>query len=170
MSILAALPMTFERLIGSERLPVEREPASFSIVIPGEPQAKGRPRITTIGGRPRAITPERTRNYESEIRAIGAEKWGERVPLDDVDIELYVGVFRSIPSSWSLKKQAAARDGLVRPRVKPDWDNYGKAASDALNGIVFRDDSLVTDAHVAKRYSERPRLEITVFWTPITGA
>lgn len=163
MSLLS-LATSFENLIGTSRLPDPREPAAFAIVIPGEPQAKGRPRITTIGGRPRAITPERTRNYESEIRAIAAEKWGERAPLDEIDVELYVGVFRSIPSSWSLKKQAAAKAGLVKPRSKPDWDNYGKAACDALNGIVFRDDSLVTDAHVAKRYAERPRLEITVFW------
>ena len=44
----------------------------------------------------------------------------------------------------------------------PDADNFSKAALDGCNAIIFRDDRLVTDLIVRKRYSERPRLVITV--------
>ena len=42
-----------------------------------------------------------------------------------------------------------------------DLDNILKML-DGLNGIVWGDDSQITDAVVRKRYSDRPRLEIIV--------
>lgn len=139
--------------------------SAFALTIPGEPVAKGRPRITTIGGHARSYTPARTRSYEAEIRAIAAEEWGQREPLDDVQIEVAVYVFRPIPASWSGRKQLAASKGQVRPTTKPDADNYAKSACDALNGVVFRDDALITDLVVRKFYDIRPRMEIHLHWT-----
>ena len=34
----------------------------------GEPVAKGRPRFASIGGKPRAFTPAKTRKYESALQ------------------------------------------------------------------------------------------------------
>lgn len=46
---------------------------------------------------------------------------------------------------------------------KSDWDNFHKLSMDALTGIVWEDDSLITDANVHKRYDkENPRIEITI--------
>ena len=66
------------------------------------------------------------------------------------------------PKSMSKKKRLAALNDELRPSTRPDVDNYAKAALDGCNAIIFRDDSLVTDLIVRKRYSERPRLVITV--------
>jgi len=38
------------------------------------------------------------------------------------------------------------------PTCKPDWDNLAKSVIDALNNVFWRDDSLITDALVSKRY------------------
>ena len=43
-----------------------------------------------------------------------------------------------IPHSWSLKKKHAAQLKLIMPTCKPDWDNLGKSAADALNEIVYK--------------------------------
>lgn len=151
-------------LAGGLSLPqVER--CTWSLIVPGEPVAKGRPRIGVINGHAMAFTPSKTRTYESEIRALAYAAWGAgRLPLDNVAVELTVRVYRAIPISWSQKKQAAAREGSIRPLVKPDTDNFWKSAADALNGVVLRDDSLIVDAHVSKWYSDRPRLEIVLAW------
>lgn len=44
-----------------------------------------------------------------------------------------------------------------------DWDNVHKISQDALNGIVWEDDSQIDEAHVYRRYDPMdPRIEIEV--------
>ena len=45
---------------------------------------------------------------------------------------------------------------------KPDADNLGKAALDALNKIVFNDDCQVVDLRVLKIASSTPSLRIQI--------
>ena len=66
-----------------------------------------------------------------------------------------------IAKSWPQKKQFAAECNALRPIGKPDLDNYAKIL-DALNLIVWNDDSQVVDLTVFKYYDHAPRLEITV--------
>lgn len=47
---------------------------------------------------------------------------------------------------------------------KRDWDNYNKLCTDAMEGIVFKDDVQIVDAAVYKRYDKNnPRIEIELF-------
>lgn len=133
----------------------------LSFTIPGVPVAKGRPKLSTRGGFARAYTPAKTRHYEDMIRCEAANAMGERVPLDE-PVSLVVTAYVAAPKSLSKVKRAAAMDGTLKPVTRPDLDNYAKAALDGCNAIIFRDDSLVTDLIVRKRFSERPRLTITV--------
>jgi Holliday junction resolvase RusA-like endonuclease len=53
----------------------------------------------------------------------------------------------------------------TRPSVRPDLDNYVKALKDALNGIVWSDDSRICDLWAEKHYAAegtRPRIEMRV--------
>lgn len=84
-----------------------------------------------------------------------------RKPPTEKPVALLVHSFRSIPASWSNRDHAAAVIGGILPTSRPDWDNYGKI-TDALNGIVWNDDSQVVDGRVIKRYSERPGLRIEI--------
>lgn len=133
----------------------------ITLVVPGAPVAKGRPKITTIGGRARAFTPSKTRHYESEVGRSGYDAMEGAAPFDQplcVTITAYV----QMPKSLSRDKREKALAGTLLPITKPDVDNYAKAAVDGLNGIVFRDDSVVTDLLVRKRYAASPRLEIII--------
>lgn len=42
---------------------------------------------------------------------------------------------------------------------KPDWDNIGKLVCDALNRVVYRDDSQINSGLVRKRYCEPGEVE-----------
>lgn len=62
----------------------------------------------------------------------------------------------------SKKEKARRIRGTVLPIVKPDCDNYIKSLLDGMNGVVWKDDALITDIFAHKRYSDKPRIEITI--------
>jgi Holliday junction resolvase RusA-like endonuclease len=135
-----------------------------TIHLPGPPRGKGRPRFRLMhkGAQVfgKTYTDEKTRSYETLLREAAQAVMGDR-PLLDGALHLVMEARMAVPASWSKKKQAAALAGGVHPTGKPDLDNLVKVL-DALNGVVWRDDSLIVSADVRKSYSDRPGLTITV--------
>lgn len=132
-----------------------------SFAVMGLPVPKGRPRLTTRGGIARAYTPEKTRSYEDAVRIAAVEAMGGREPLADA-VTVSVTAYLPMPKRLTKAQRALALDGAIMPTTRPDADNYAKAALDACNAILFRDDAQVTDLIVRKRYAAVPRLLITV--------
>lgn len=138
---------------------LSREPIRFH--VPGIPVAKGRPRITTRGGKVRSFTPPKTVAFESLV-ALAAERAMEGSDPLDGPVSLTLHVELPIPQSWSLKKKSAAMSGLTQPTGRPDLDNYIKAISDGGNGILWADDSQITLLTAAKRYASQPGVHVEV--------
>jgi Holliday junction resolvase RusA-like endonuclease len=118
---------------------------------------KERVRMTRQG---HAYTPERTVNYESRLALAAQQVMAGRALLDgplEVSVEAHMPVAESKPKKW----RAAALAGEIRPVKKPDWDNFGKIL-DALNLVVWVDDSQIVEGRVRKFYSDQPRMEIHV--------
>lgn len=145
------------------------------IEVPGEPVAKGRPRIgiNPGTGRAQAFTPAKTRAAESDVKLFASMAMAGRALLDGaLVVELTAYRAKGMPGSPDAKPGTKARQrwedaraGLLRPTTKPDLDNTIKIL-DALNGVVWTDDALVVRLVAEKAYSDRPRLEIVVFeWT-----
>lgn len=134
----------------------------ISFVVPGTPVGKGRPKVSTRGGRfARMYTPEKTASYEGLIALAAQQAMAGRPPITgpaDVTIKMVL----PIPASWSKKKQAAALAGQVFPTKKPDADNVVKALFDGMNGVVWQDDVQACDLRVVKRYGETPGVAVTV--------
>lgn len=133
------------------------------IEVPGDPKGVGRTKsraITTKEGRTFAqvYTPAATRTEAGVIRMYAEKAMAGRPPMQG-SIELRVSMFMSIPKSMSKKHRALAlaTPPMLRPKRKPDWDNNGKF-TDAFKSVVWHDDAHVSDAHVFKRYSDRPRV------------
>jgi Holliday junction resolvase RusA-like endonuclease len=137
------------------------DPDLIVVTVPGAPVAKGRARITTRGGFARAYTPAKTARYEDLVRIAAYDRMNGRTPVMG-QVTLCVTAYVQIPKSMRKSDQRLAVEGLKHPVTRPDADNYAKAALDGCNGILFKDDSQVTDLIVRKRYSDRPRLVITM--------
>ncbi|GAA4649673.1 hypothetical protein GCM10023116_19510 [Kistimonas scapharcae] len=109
--------------------------AAITAIIPGEPVAKSRPRLTRRG---RAYTPQKTAVAEEYVRTVVISQTGCLSLEGPVALELLTVL--PIPMSWSQKKRMAAQKGMIRPAVTPDFDNLSKLYCDAVNGIWWQDD------------------------------
>lgn len=130
----------------------------WSFVSWGDPVPQARARTTKNG-----ITydPPKSRNYKQQIRmdAIAAKP---PTPIEDA-VNMEVKIFLRIPASWSKKKQQAAAEGIIRPTSRPDLKNYIAGIEDALNAIIYRDDSQVVSYEGSgKWYSFNPRVEVVI--------
>jgi Holliday junction resolvase RusA-like endonuclease len=67
-----------------------------------------------------------------------------------------------VPASWSERKRQQAITGDIKPGKKPDLDNIAKAWNDALNGVAYRDDSLICQMTLDKRYGPQPLVVVTI--------
>ena len=130
----------------------------FQLVLLGNPIPKGRPRFTRSGI---AYTPPKTRAYEKRIATAAQARMGKNSPFAGalrVDVIAYI----PLPSSMRKKDKIAALSFKLLPAKKPDIDNLAKAALDALNGIVWYDDSQICQLSIQKVYAASGRLEIKV--------
>lgn len=125
------------------------DPSWVKIDIPGRIGGKGRPRFSRATGH--TYTPAKTVSDEGIVRSFASAAMAGR-PLVVGAVNLELGIYRSYPKSWSAKRREAA----IYITGKPDLDNVMKLVADALNGIVYGDDSQIATAHVWKRYTTNP--------------
>ena len=127
------------------------------IELLGEPKGKGRPRFTRAGT---TYTPAATRSEENALRIMAQKAMRGRAPLEGA-LQVTVRAYMAVPRSWSGVQQRRALSGARRPVSRPDADNIVKML-DALNRIVWRDDSQIVELTLSKIYSERPGTWIEV--------
>lgn len=131
--------------------------------VPGEPCAKGRHRSFIRNGKIANFTPDKTVNYEGQVKWLGAMAMKGAPPLEG-PLWMHVTAFFQLPKSASKKVRAGILDGTVMGYVtkRPDASNCLKALEDGLNGIAYADDSQLADVRVIRRYSDRPRVVVSI--------
>lgn len=136
----------------------------LTFAVPGTPQGKGRPRVSTIAGHARMYTPAKTAAYEGLVAHAAQAAMAGR-PLIEGPVRLHLAIRCAVPASWSQKKRRMALAGEIVPTTKPDADNIIKAICDGCNGVVWRDDVQCADGAWSKRYSATPGVVVTI--TPL---
>lgn len=134
----------------------------IKFTIPGEPQGKGRPRFSKVGGFVKTYTPDQTVIYENLVALTYRTEYGTAIMPADTRIEMRINAFYTIPKSASKKNAELMRTGKLRPAKKPDADNVLKIVADSLNGIAYKDDAQLVDTMVRKFYSDNPRVEVFI--------
>ena len=114
-----------------------------SVIVPGNPVPKGRPRLGRNG---HTYTPKRTVAAENKIAwTVKAGRGG-----GEPDTAAYV-----IEARFYERRQVGQ---------EADGDNCLKTISDALNQIVWIDDTQVVEAHYwIERGASRPRTELAIY-------
>ena len=132
-----------------------------SFTVEGTPVAKGRPKFRRINNFVSVYTPEKTRVYENHVGAVAKAAMGDQEPLE-TPMVVCVYISMAVPKSYSKKRRQDCLDKIERPLKKPDLDNVAKAITDAMNGIVYTDDSQIVEAHITKVYAETAGANIMV--------
>ena len=138
----------------------------LQFTIPGNPPVAKRPRASRIRSKSGDVVGIRMHAEDAGDQRTMRSEILLRLPQDHIpfagEVELHLDIYRPMLASWPPYKQLLAELGYVRADRKPDWDNHAKLVTDAMRGVVFVDDSLVVLGSVTLRYSQRPRLEVTV--------
>jgi len=129
--------------------------------VEGDPKGKGRPRFSRAGKFTRVYTDKQTLDYEALIKSFAAEAMGSTDPLE-TPVSVFLYIRHAVPQSYSKKRTEACLSGLEQPCKKPDIDNIAKTYLDAMNGVIFKDDTQVIDLHVKKVYSAVPGVDVMV--------
>lgn len=127
----------------------------------GEPVAQGRGKASSINGRIIVRDPKKSRDFKRDVAAVAQN----HVPVQLLTgpLVLEAKIFRPIPQSLSKKKRAAALRGDLRPTTKPDLKNYIAGIEDALEKMIYQNDSqIVSYGESGKWYGDPPRCEITI--------
>ena len=135
----------------------------LSFEIPGSPIGQGRPKFSTINGHAKAYDPEKSRNYKAYVRMLATQAMKDSgFTMIEGPCVLRIDAYFEVPKSKSKKFREAALASKERPTKKPDADNIVKAILDALNGLMYKDDSCIVELSCVKYYSDVPRVEVYV--------
>lgn len=130
-----------------------RDGRVISFTVYGRAVAKQRARTVRLpNGGVRTYTPQATVKWEHEIRLQALE----HRPTDPLDGPIRLGATFYLSKPTSRPKRAVWADR------KPDADNLLKAVTDALEGVMWANDSRLVDVHVRKLYGSPPRVEIMI--------
>ena len=123
----------------------------IDILIPMEPKSQPRPRAANRGGFIHIYQPKTIAEWKGTVKMLVKEDLmklgitGVPWPNDALRIEVYFG-FTMPKSRWRKKLK---RDAEFHTK-KPDLDNTLKSLKDALNGVMWLDDSHVGEVLMRK--------------------
>ena len=123
----------------------------FVISVEGVP--KGRPRLTRSG---HAYTPAKTKKFETLVAKCARFAMSRHgaYPIEGAPVAVSLLFYYEPPTSWSKRRKLEVIEkGAVPKFTKPDTDNLEKAVLDGMNGIVYKDDALISTLVSSKLYS-----------------
>jgi Holliday junction resolvase RusA-like endonuclease len=142
----------------------------MKLVILGEPKPKQSARFRNVKGK--AGKKDFIMAYQTKDVIDNATNAGKYVlsqlPLDHVLYDQAIGaklkfIFPPL-KSWSKATKSLFENGNVIYKIsKPDIDNLQKSIFDALNKIVYVDDSRVSKVEAEKIYGKEPKIEIEFY-------
>ena len=128
--------------------------------VEGDPVPKGRPRFARRGQFVQTYTDAKTIDYETHVALKARQAIGASEPFKGA-LTVFLYLRYAIPASYSKKRKEACLRGVEYPK-KVDLDNVYKSITDAMQGIVYLNDSQIVEAHITKVYAETAGANIMV--------
>jgi Holliday junction resolvase RusA-like endonuclease len=127
---------------------------TISFLVIGLPKAQPRPRAfyNKHLGQARVFEAGTAESWKGNVALAAREHRPATTHEGPVVLEIDI----LLPRPKRLNRKADP-DGKIPCIAKPDWDNLGKAISDAITPLgIWRDDCQVCDARVRKWYVAKP--------------
>lgn len=126
---------------------------SFDLRVKPEPQQRVR------FYRNRAYDP--SKEYKKSLKVQLLSQFCGK-PLIEDPIFLRLTFRMPIPKSTTKSKMRKILNGEIYHVKRPDIDNLAKAALDALNDTIIKDDSQIYSLHTNKIYSTHPGISLLI--------
>ena len=120
----------------------------FKVSVDMDPVPKGRPRMTRGG---HVYTPAKTSRAESIVASAASAAMGKKQPMEGALKALFVFTFKRPKSNKT-----------VNHTQRPDLDNCVKLVTDAINGIVYVDDSQIVQFESIKQWGDSGNISIKI--------
>ena len=104
--------------------------------------------------------PAKVKQFKRRLHNMAKYQYHGEPLTGELSVKIYF--YRAVQKSISKVERRRRLLGIHGPTVKPDLDNYIKSCLDALNGVLWKDDNLITTITAHKIYAEEPRIEIEV--------
>lgn len=155
------------------RLHVAGDPVTFVVKLPSDPRPKERPRTVASMDALRAAFLTSRGNLEAFMSAVKGKISRTYTPQGTADYEKLVAYAANAAMAGKTPFACAVETEIVlvlagdegvwpTSRLDGDADNLEKAVLDAMNGIVFIDDSLVVRSFREKICGPEPEVRVTV--------
>tara|TARA_R110000822_G_scaffold63202_1_gene155455 strand:- start:264 stop:665 length:402 start_codon:yes stop_codon:yes gene_type:complete len=118
----------------------------LEFVVPGQPVAKGRPRMSKSG---HVFTPKKTKNYERLVAGLAKKQWMFE-PMRGA-LKLQVTCVFARPKRLMRKADPQERVWKIG---RPDLDNCIKSVADGLH-VVMKDDAQIVWIEASKMYAAK---------------
>jgi len=136
--------------------------------VEGKPIPQGRPRVTTKFGYAMAYDSKRNKDYKQRVterarKAIIYQSGFEEPSSCLMDVSITFNF--EPPKSWNKDQKNKALMGYLSPghnKSCGDLDNLAKSILDALNGVIWIDDSQIESLHVRKTYSKHAGASVKI--------
>lgn len=131
-----------------------------------EPLAVQSARFYRAGKGIRSYQPEKITGWKKSVRTMAIYQLPANFKMFTRDVPLRLDVellFAPLKSMRNAELAGISAGKIVYKTSRGDLDNYSKALFDALNKIIWEDDSQIVDYHVVKRYSTTPGIKISLF-------
>ncbi len=132
----------------------------MTFVVEGEAVPQGRPRFMRNG---HAYDPQKSRDYKEQVAFVA--NWamrGQSAFPKGTPLKCAITIWQKIPKRFTKKQKELAENDFLRPTSKPDVDNIAKSITDAMNGIVYADDSQIVELICEKYYAAEPKVMVKV--------
>lgn len=129
----------------------------FRLSIPGRPRSKN----GAQAGQGNVFAPPEIAAEEAHIKKLARETMGKTKPFIG-PVRLFIEFVFEVPVSWSPLARELAHEGRIWFTGRPDLDNMEKLIGDALNAVVYVDDSQIVEKSTRKRYGAGERVDIII--------
>ena len=136
--------------------------SGYTVLMMGEAVGKQRPKFNRNTGI--TYTPHKTVTFESTLKVLAQKELEKNngKPFDKACC-VQILVSKKVPDNWSIKKKVQYANQHFAVTVKPDIDNIAKSVLDALNGVLYTDDKLVSSLHIDKCYSDHDSVMVMCY-------